>query len=130
MDGLAEHELLYRLIAEQFVRLGWKTVCLSVAPVPGHQSKSAVDPPEDILKRLGVAGVRAGSSCRNDGDEVVVLGSNVTNAVAVTLAGADREGDDYLVRVYWCCWAGWGTLRFRRNADGWAFKGTEGWVQT
>ncbi len=127
---LPQPNTLYAVVVHEFLRQGWKTVCLTV--VSDQKSGAVADPPSGIpfgLKSDALA-FRPGSSCHQDGEEVVDKVRGSKDAVAVTLAGADRDGQDYLVRVYWCCWTGWGTLRMAVGPTGWWLKGTEGWVQT
>jgi hypothetical protein len=127
---LPESADVYAAVVHEFVRLGWKTVCISAVLDPA--TRVAVDPPKDAasgLKRDAHA-FRPGSSCRQDGEEVIEMPTGAKDAVAVTLVGADIDGEDYLVRVYWCCWTGWGTFRFARGRHGWWLKQTEGWLQT
>jgi len=73
---------------------------------------------------------RPGSACRVDGEDVIDIRSGRNDGVLVTIVGANRDGDDTLVYVQWCCWAGLGTLRLTLHEGAWVLKGTEGWLQT
>jgi hypothetical protein len=126
---LPEQASLYAVVVKEFVRLGWKTVCIDVMPQVG--AKAAVDPPGEVLARLRAhRNFRPGSACRREGEEVIDIASGSKGGVAVTLIGAARDHDDFLVRVQWCCWVGWGSFRVAFTNGAWSLKRTEGWLQT
>jgi hypothetical protein len=130
IGNLPQQAVLYDAIVKEFVRLGWKTVCVEV--MPGAATAPAVDPPKAVVRDLARrnAKFRPRSACRQDGEDVIDRRSGSRDGVAVTVVGADRDRDDVLIRVHWCCWVGWGTFRFVFRGGAWSLKQTEGWLQT
>ena len=92
--SLPDQAGLYGIIVKEFVRLGWKTVCVGVH---AGDAATAVDPPADVTKLVVAADrrFRSISQCRVDGEEVVDR-SGGRDPVAVTLDGAERDGSAYL----------------------------------
>ncbi len=126
---LRQQASLYDVVVREFVRLGWETVCVDAIR---DGVAAAQDPPDDVVARVraGNPSFRPRSACRRDGEDVVDLQSGSRHAVEVTLVGAEKDGEDVLVRVQWCCWTGWGTFRLVFRDGKWSLKQTEGWLQT
>ncbi len=129
-SALPQQGVVYNAIVKEFVRLGWKTVCIGVTP--SRTGGEAADPAEAIVRDLERrnANFRPRSGCRQDGEDVIDLRSGDRHGVTVTVVGADRDREDLLVRVHWCCWVGFGTFRFVQRNGTWSLKRTEGWLQT
>jgi hypothetical protein len=127
---LPEQASLYAVVVAEFVRLGWKSVCVGAMPHPG--AAEAADPSSDATAWLSAHDIhfRPRSACRVDGEDVIDMRSGKRDGVMVTVVGANRDQDDMLVYVQWCCWTGLGTLRLNLNKGVWSLKGTEGWLQT
>jgi hypothetical protein len=130
VSDLPQQESLYDVVTNEFVRQGWSLVCVDV--MPSTFSGEAIDPPEGLVASLKARNrsFRPRSACRMDGDDVVDRASGRRDGVAVTLVGADRDSGDFLLRVRWCCWVGWGTLRLTLRDGTWVLRRTEGWLQT
>jgi len=133
-SALLHQESLYDVVTNEFVRQGWKFVCVGVAPRPVRQfgGTDLVDPPEGATAWLKSHNprFRPASACRQDGEEVFERNSTADGGVFVTVWGADVEPRGTLVRVTWCCWTGWGTLVLAPAEDGWILVRTENWLQT
>jgi hypothetical protein len=108
IGDLPAQESLYDVITLEFVRLGWGVVCVGI--IPGVEADTPVDPPAGVVAGLKAhnAHFRPWSGCDQRNDDLVDRASGRTDAVAVTLVGADLDGGDTLVRVTWCCWVGLG----------------------
>jgi hypothetical protein len=65
-----------------------------------------------------------------DGEDLIDMRSGKKDGVMVTVVGANRDQEDTLVYVQWCCWTGLGTFRVKLHEGAWSLKGTEGWLQT
>jgi hypothetical protein len=133
-SALPHQESLYDVVTTEFVRQGWKWVCVGVVPDPttSPSDKDPVDPPEIAVAwlRSHNASFRPASACRQDGEEVLERSSGARGGVLVIVWGADVEARGTLVRVTWCCWTGWGSLLLAASEGGWTLAGTENWLQT
>src|SRR5262245_36285612 len=94
IGDLPQQASLYDVVVKEFVRLGWKTVCVDVMPSRG--AASATDPPAAVIAQLKARSerFRPGSACRREGEDVVDIASGSKDGVAVTLVGADRDDEE------------------------------------
>ena len=121
---------LYGVIVNEFVRLGWPTVCIGANPFP--TSPLVDDPPAEVglALRDTISAFRPWRKCDRVVDSIVDVASGRDDAILVRLIGTDQDGEDLLIRVDWCCWTGIGTFRMRLNQGVWTLKGTEDWLQS